>query len=108
MDDDLNEAATFVNIKRGGQTLQDSAGYLYLKSKSCLAKDRIYWYCKECNNSACLAKAITKPSVNLIIAKDRHDHGNNMLETKAREVERAKIAVAATMPSVPPHTVLGN
>jgi hypothetical protein len=102
------EKATFVPARRGGHHLLDAGGYLYTKSKAIAAKDRCYWLCKDKLQETCSATAVTQMSTGIILSKGAHNHGNRLLENKVKEIERAKVDLAATMPTVLPRTVLGK
>jgi len=102
------EMAEFVDISRGGKALKDSSGYLYLKASTVLAKDRAYWYCKEKAKMTCAASAVTKLSADIIISKGIHNHPNHLMEIKVRQIEKNKIAAAATLPNAAPRTVFGD
>jgi hypothetical protein len=102
------EKATLVPAVRTGHHLLDAAGYLYVRSKLLANKDKCYWTCKDKLQEACTSTAVTQISTSIILSKGPHNHGNKMLENKAKEVERAKVEMAAAMPTVKPRTVLGK
>ena len=104
----MEEQATFIPVKQGGERLQDGQGYSYLKIKKLVAKDRIYWACREKKALFCNSTAITQLSTSTILQPGEHNHGNRLLEDKVRAVEKEKVESAAAMPTVAPRTVLGK
>jgi FLYWCH zinc finger domain len=72
------------------------------------AKDRCYWICRERKSSSCPSHAITEISTDTIISTEPHNHDNRLLQMKVKALEEAKVALAATMPTVKPRKMLGE
>ena len=104
----LGRAVTYLEAKRGGRHLKDDDGYLYYKTRKVVEKDRVYWACLDRITETCTSTAITQLSTGNLLSNKLHNHGNNLLKVSAKEVERSKVDMAATMPTVAPRVVLGK
>jgi hypothetical protein len=103
------DGIVYIPAKRGGFHLRDKCGYKYFKAKTQPAKDRCYWSCLEKKELRCAATAVTVLSTReLVKLCGEHCHGNKMVEDQTRAVEREQLAIAASMPTVAPRTVLGE
>ena len=104
----LGRAVTYLEAKRGGRHLKDDDGYLYYKTRKVVEKDRVYWACLDRITETCTSTAITQLSTGNLLSNKLHNHGNNLLKVSSKEVERSKVDMAATMPTVAPRVVLGK
>jgi hypothetical protein len=104
------DGITFIVNRKGGENVKDNNSYTYIRSKTLKDKNRIYWNCSGKRAYGCPATLVTTITTKKLVSwgAAEHNHGSKFLEMKVRAVEKEKICVAASMPSVPPRTLLGK
>jgi hypothetical protein len=110
MADREDQQVSFIVNRKGGENMMDTNCYIYSKARPMPEKDRIYWICSGKKKYNCPATAVTRISSRTLISLGAasHTHGSKLIENRVRAVEKEKILLAATMPSVPPRTVFGE
>ncbi len=74
---------SFSKNRKGGDLLIDSQNYTYIKSKTVVPKDCIYWICTSKKVFSCPATLVTSLTTKSFVSKaNYHTQGSKMLEIK--------------------------
>jgi hypothetical protein len=78
-----DEVISFSKNRKGGDLLVDSQNYTYVKSKTVVPKDCIYWICTSKKVYSCPATLDTSLTTKSVVSKANvHTHNSKMLEMK--------------------------
>ena len=104
---DLPAPATYKDAKNGGKILLTSDGHEFSKNKD--DGKKIHYVCRHKIRHGCkVTAAVSKETDQIVRVTGDHTHDTDILNKIAKTMEDDAVKAAATVPTVPPRTVMAN